>query len=37
MWYEGKDLSKIKNVTRERILIFDTETTGFNVWGEDEQ
>lgn len=36
MWYEGKDLSQIKNVTRERTLIFDTETTGFNAWGEDE-
>lgn len=37
MWSEGKDLSKIKNVTRERTLIFDTKTTGFNAWGEDEQ
>ena len=35
-WYEKDNLSELLNVAPEKIIIFDTETTGFNPYGNDE-
>ena len=35
-WYEKDDISKLTNVNPEKIIVFDTETTGLNPYGNDE-
>ena len=35
-WYEKDDISKLTNANPEKVIIFDTETTGLNPYGNDE-
>ena len=35
-WYEKDDISKLLNTSPEKIIVFDTETTGLNPYGNDE-
>ena len=35
-WYEKDDISQLTNVNPEKIIVFDTETTGLNPYGNDE-
>lgn len=35
-WYEKDDISSLLNISPEKIIIFDTETTGLNPYGNDE-
>lgn len=35
-WYEKDDISQLINANPEKVIIFDTETTGLNPYGNDE-
>ena len=35
-WYDKDDISQLTNVNPEKIIVFDTETTGLNPYGNDE-
>lgn len=35
-WYEKDSISQLTNVSPEKIIVFDTETTGLNPYGNDE-
>ena len=35
-WCEKDDISKLTNIAPEKIIVFDTETTGLNPYGNDE-
>ena len=35
-WYEKGDITKLTSISPEKVLVFDTETTGLNPYGNDE-
>lgn len=35
-WFEKDDISKLTNANPEKVIVFDTETTGLNPYGNDE-